>query len=106
MDEVPPAVTDERTTMAAALPIRMNAHSHSLAPGFQAPFSQRIGIYFFLRGDRLIAFGRSQLIAATPLMGVALFAARRTSVRPGLFLPATLSSILRRRPFATVVEGG
>jgi hypothetical protein len=27
MDEVPPAVTDERTMMAAALPIRMNAHS-------------------------------------------------------------------------------
>jgi hypothetical protein len=29
MDEVPAAVIDERTTMAAALPIRMNAHSRS-----------------------------------------------------------------------------
>jgi hypothetical protein len=29
MAEVPPAVTDERTMRAAALPIRMNAHSRS-----------------------------------------------------------------------------
>jgi hypothetical protein len=30
MDEVPPAVIDERTTMAAALPIRMNVHNRNV----------------------------------------------------------------------------